>query len=111
MARRTTGKLLTPKKRKRVVRSVASFWAKCFLLGVESQAVIGLRLAKLAWGDAAARTEAHRMVAEKVKAAIDVQQKAGTALILGKAPVSPSGVVGIYRRRVRRNRQRLLRKK
>jgi hypothetical protein len=78
---------------------------------MESQAVIGLRLAKLAWGDAAAQAEARRMVAEKLTAVIDIQQRVGAAALFGKAQPTPDDIVRLYRRRVRSNKRRLTRKK
>ena len=70
------------------------------MLVLESQAVIGLRMAKLAAGGAAARAEAHRMVDEKVTAANEA------ALLLATGG-STQRVVSGYRRKVRANRRRL----
>ena len=69
------------------------------MLVLESQAVIGLRMVKLAAGGAAAQAEAHRMVGEKVVAA----QEAAMLLATGG---STKGVVSGYRRKVRANRRR-----
>lgn len=70
------------------------------MLALESQAVIGLRLAKLAAGDAAAGIEAERMISEKVFAA-------GEAAMLLATGGSAQGVITGYRRKVRANRRRL----
>ena len=70
------------------------------MLVLESQAVIGLRMAKLAAGGTAAQAEAQRMVGEKIAAA-------GEAAMLIAAGGSTQRVVSGYRRKVRANRRRL----
>ncbi len=72
------------------------------LLGLEAQAVIGLRLTKLAAGGAAAQAEAQRMVSEKILAA-------GEAAMQIASGASTGAVVAGYRRKVRANHQRLSR--
>lgn len=71
------------------------------LLGLEGQAVIGLRMGKIAGGGPAAVTEMHRMIAEKVSA---LAEAAGTILSGG----SIDAVVRGYRSHVRANVSRLL---
>ncbi|MDI3562445.1 hypothetical protein [Bradyrhizobium sp. Arg816] len=73
------------------------------MLGLESNRVIGLRLAKLMRGGKAAQREAQRMVSEKVLAAA----KAGTSLMAG---ASGDKIVAQYRRKVAANAKRLSRK-
>jgi len=77
-------------------------------LGAESSAVIGLRLMKMAAGGAAAETEAHRMISEKVEAGLALQ----TLAMTGGLGVTPHGAaartLAHYRRKVRANRRRLL---
>ena len=63
------------------------------MLGLESNRVIGLRIAKLMRGGKAARREAQRMVSEKVLAAA----KASTSLMAG---ASGDKIVEQYRRKV-----------
>lgn len=70
------------------------------MLAMESQQVIGLRLAKLSLGDAAAQAEAHRMVSEKITAA-------GEAALLLATGGSTRKVIAGYRRKVRANVRRL----
>lgn len=70
------------------------------LLAMESQQVIGLRLAMLAMGDRAAQVEAQRMVSEKIMAANEA------ALLLATGG-STARVVAGYRRKVRANARRL----
>ncbi len=72
------------------------------LLAMESQAVIGLRLAKLATGGAGAQAEAQRMITEKMMAA-------GEAAMLVATGGSASNVIDGYRRKVRANQRRLSR--
>ncbi|QEH80430.1 hypothetical protein EIK56_20815 [Sphingomonas sp. C8-2] len=78
-------------------------------LGAEASAVIAMRLAKLAAGDAAAMVEAQRMIAEKVEAAIALQSDA-LAGRLGTTPARRAkATIGHYRRAVAKNRKRLRR--
>ncbi len=53
---------------------VIDFWHEASALLVQSQRVIGLRMAKLALGGQGARDEAFEMVEEKVKASVDAIQ-------------------------------------
>lgn len=76
-------------------------------LGAEASAVIAMRLAKIAAGDAAAMVEAQRMIAEKVEAAVALQGKA-LAGRLGTTPTRRAkATIGHYRRAVAKNRRRL----
>lgn len=70
------------------------------MLAMESQHVIGLRLAKLSLGGAAAQAEAQRMVSEKIMAANE-------AALLIATGGSTQRVVAGYRRKVRANARRL----
>ena len=78
-------------------------------LGMESQAVIGLRLAKIARGDADAWAETNLMVAEKAQAMAELQTRAVLSVVAGGPPVTPRNAVAHYRRKVRANRKRLSR--
>jgi hypothetical protein len=73
-------------------------------LGLESNRVIGLRIAKLMRGGKVAQREAQRMVSEKVLAAA----KAGTSLMAG---ASGENIVEQYRKTVAANVKRLSRKR
>ncbi len=75
--------------------------------GFEAQQVIALRLAKLALGGPAATSEMHRMVSEKMSAAVEVQTAAAAAVLTGNAEQIPSRTVALYRRKMRTNRNRL----
>ena len=70
------------------------------MLGMESQMVIGQRMAMFMLCGPKAGAEAQRMVTEKVKAA----GEAATTIALGG---TPQEVVRDYRRKVRANRRRL----
>jgi hypothetical protein len=72
------------------------------LLGMEAQRVVGLRLAKLASGGVAARTEAQLMFTEKAAAFAE----AATTIAVGG---SPGKVIRRYRSHVRANEKRLSR--
>ena len=76
-------------------------------LGMDASAVIGLRLAKIATGDAAAAQEARLMVAEKVEAALEMQASLMTGGF-GTTPLSGTqGLLRHYGRKVRANKRRL----
>ncbi len=86
-------------------------WAKAgwdaWTLGMESSAVIGLRVAKIAMGGPAASEETARMLSEKVQSAIELQ----TALMTGRLGTTPLAstrkTLRHYRRKVKANRKRL----
>jgi hypothetical protein len=73
------------------------------MLALEAQQVVGLRMAKLLMGGAAATKEATSMVTEKVAAAAVM----GAKLAMGG---SGRSVIRHYRRKVRANRRRLAKK-
>ena len=75
--------------------------------GLEAQQVIGLRLAMLMSGNAAAPAELSRMVPEKIAAALEAQQAAANAVLTGNAALIPSRTIALYRRKMRANRKRL----
>jgi hypothetical protein len=72
------------------------------MLAMESNRVIGLRLAKLMRGGKGAHREAGRMVSEKIQAAA----KAGASLMAG---ATSDEIVRQYRKRVAANAKRLAR--
>ncbi|WP_374577231.1 hypothetical protein [Phenylobacterium sp.] len=79
------------------------------LLGVESASVIALRSLKLAGGGAGAAAEAHRMVAEKIDAAMAAQAELARGAFSGAPHLGAERAVALYRRKVRANRRRLTR--
>jgi hypothetical protein len=85
--------------------------ADSWRLGIQAQAVMTMRLAKLASGDAAAVAEAQRMVTEKVLAAAEAQANAAAAILSGRGHLAPKQTLALYRRKVGANRRRLSRRK
>lgn len=71
-----------------------------FLLAVETQRVIELRLVRIAWGGAEAQAEVVSMVSEKVVAAME----AATTLLTGG---SHDQIIARYRELVADNTRRL----
>jgi len=96
-----------PKKRAMKSKSWIEAGMAACMLGIEAAQVITLRMMKLAAGGKAAKAEAERMVAEKIKANRDLAARALT----GGLGATPQGVVkktaNHYRRKVRANRKRL----
>ncbi|HEX3666802.1 MAG TPA: hypothetical protein VHU23_16375 [Rhizomicrobium sp.] len=81
-------------------RSNAAYWTNAFMLGLECQQAIALRLLKLSIGGPKARRESRKMVTEKVDAAFAAGQ-----LAMGGA--SPTRLLKSYRTKVRANVKRL----
>jgi len=80
------------------------------MLALEAQSVIALRLMRIAGGGALARSEATRMVTEKVQALGEAQAVAAVGLVTGRNRRHiAKKVVGVYKKRVRGNRRRLAR--
>jgi len=77
------------------------------MLGAEANAVIGLRMMKIAAGGAEANAEVQRMISEKITTAAALQTEAATRFMTGQSPISARGAVAHYRRKVRANRRRL----
>jgi len=84
----------------------ASAWS----LGIEASSVILLRTMKLAAGGAAAEVEARRMSNEKIEAGLDLHASAMTGRLGLSAQSIASKTLVHYRRKVRANRRRLIRK-
>ena len=77
-------------------------------LGWEAQAVIALRLMRLANGGTRAQTEAQRMMTEKIAALAEAQRGAAAVAVTGgDSRRVAKKVLGVYRKRVRANRRRL----
>jgi len=76
-------------------------------LGLDSQQVIALRLARLAAGGSKAQREASLMVSEKVKALAASQRAILAASTAGKGDKAAKKVLGIYQKRVSANKKRL----
>jgi hypothetical protein len=84
--------------------------SQAVLLGFEAQAVMALRLVRLAGGGATARSEASRMYTEKVQALGEAQTAASIEAIKGGSSCHVTKkVLGVYKKRVGGNRRRLTR--
>ncbi len=83
-------------------------WMASARLGLESQAVIGLRLFGLATGEVPAH-HVGSFVTEKVTALADAQMLVARSAFNGRSNRAAEDVVRLYRRRVRANRRELAR--
>ena len=79
------------------------------MLALEAQSVIALRLMRIAGGGALARSEATRMVTEKVQALGEAQAVAAVGSVNRNRRHIAKKVVSVYKKRVRGNRRRLAR--
>lgn len=80
-------------------------------LAVDAQSVVALRLARFASGAHFDWREAQRMTSEKVAALAQVQVATALGVLSGKrGPAVAKKAIGIYGKRVRRNRRRLSRR-
>ena len=78
------------------------------MLALETQSVIALRLMRIAGGGALARSEATRMVTEKVQARGEAPAVAAVGSMTGRNRRHiAKKVAGVYKKRVRANRRRL----
>lgn len=76
-------------------------------LGVESSAVIAMRMARMSAGGEAAATEARLMVAEKMEAMAQLQMRALTGTLGATPERQARATVAHYRKAVGKNRRRL----
>jgi hypothetical protein len=81
-------------------------------LAWEAQSVVALRLMRIASeGAHGRRFETRRMVTEKIAALTEAQAAAVTAAVSGgSGHRAAKKVLGVYKRRVRRNKRRLARR-
>jgi hypothetical protein len=87
-------------------------WIEVLDLGLESQRVIAMRLARIAAGGGAADAECQRMVSEKFAAAVAAQTAAAEALVGGKGLDAAARLaLAPVRVAVRANHRRLSRAK
>ncbi len=82
-------------------------WFDLFMLTIEAQQVIMLRLIHFATAAPGAPCEAWRMIAEKIEALADGHWLVMVAAMRGDPELGAESVVGMYRHRVRANRARL----
>ena len=94
----------------RVWNNWFSLSSQTAMLALEAQSVIALRLMRIAAGGALAKSEATRMVTEKVQALGEAQTVAAVGSMRGRnSRHIAKKVVGVYKKRVRGNRRRLTR--
>jgi transposase len=95
---------------------LARIWNPWFSLSLqgarlawEAQSVVALRLMRIASESAQGRrSEAHRMVTEKMAALTEAQTAAAIAAVRGGSGHRVAKkVLGVYKKRVRRNKKRL----
>jgi hypothetical protein len=80
-------------------------------LGAEAATVIALRSMQIVGGGLKAQAETQRMVQEKIAAALELQMKAMTGALGFTGQSAATKTVAHYRRKVRANRKRLLKRK
>ena len=89
------------------------FWQGYFRLaqvGLDANAVIVMRLMRLASGGALAQRETQRMLAEKGVAILEAQMAAAARMTMGAGVAEAAkSASNVYRRKVRANRRRLSR--
>jgi hypothetical protein len=79
-------------------------------LGWEAQSVMALRIMRLATPGRRRKAEARLMATEKVAALVEAQTAAAAAMLKGGSPPhAAKKMLGVYKKRVRRNRRRLTR--
>jgi hypothetical protein len=81
-----------------------------WMLTLEATTVIGLRTLKIATGGARAAAEMELMSSEKIEAAFALQTMAVSGRLGTTAPTAASRILTHYRRKVRANRRRLVKK-
>jgi|SoimicmetaTmtHMA_FD_contig_41_8801674_length_906_multi_3_in_0_out_0_2 hypothetical protein len=85
-------------------------WLEAGRFAADVQAVVALRMMRLASGGTPAATEAQRMITEKVGALGEAQTAAGLALATGQSlNVAAKRAAAPIKRSVRANRRRLTR--
>ena len=86
-------------------------YIRAMQVGWDANAVVAMRLARLASGGGLAQREARRMVAEKVTAIAEAQMAAGAKMMMGGGlAAATKSASGVYKRKVRANRRRLARR-
>ena len=84
---------------------------KTIELGLDAQRVVALRMMRLAAGGARGQNEARRMLTEKAAALVEAQATAAAGVMTGhKSHAVAQKIVGVVRKRVRANKQRLSRR-
>ena len=80
-------------------------------LAWDAQGVVALRFMQIARENARGRqSETHRMVTEKIAALTEAQAAVAAAAVHGRSHRVVKKALGVYKKRVRHNKQRLRRK-
>jgi hypothetical protein len=95
----------------RMCNAWCSLYLQALALAWEAQGVMALRFVRIASAGAAGRrSEAYRMVTEKIAALAEAQAASARASIGGGGHRAARRVLGVYQRRVRHNKRRLTRR-
>ncbi|PPD43708.1 MAG: hypothetical protein CTY15_09220 [Methylocystis sp.] len=84
-----------------------TLFSDAFTMSVAANAVIAVRLTKMAFGVVDPHHESGLMVAEKLDAATEATMAATVAIFSGEAHHAAGCAVAVYKRRVDRNLRRL----
>ncbi|KAF2991674.1 hypothetical protein OGR47_08820 [Methylocystis sp. MJC1] len=87
--------------------SLATLFADTLALSLAANAVIAVRLTKMALGAVDPNHESSLMVSEKIDAAAEATFAAARAVAMGQAHHAAGRAVAVYKRRVDRNLRRL----
>ncbi len=86
---------------------LATLFVDTLTLSMAANAVIAVRLSKMAFGVVDPSREAPLMVLEKVDAAIEATLAAARSVVVGEAHHAAGRAVAVYKRKVDRNLRRL----
>ncbi len=86
---------------------LGTFFSDTLAMTLAANAVIAVRLTKMALGVVDPKSEAPLMVAEKIDAATEATMAAARAIAAGEAHHAAGRAVAVYKRRVERNLRRL----
>src|SRR5262249_5604171 len=96
---------------RRIVLNLWHAYIRAAQAGWDANAVVAMRLMRLAGGGALPHREPKRMVAEKVTPIAEAQQPAVTKMIMGGGMAAATkSASAVYSRKVRANRRRLTRR-
>ncbi len=86
---------------------LTTLFSDALMLGVAANAVIAVRLTKIAFGVVDPNHEGSLMVAEKIDAAAEATFAAARSFVDGEPQHAAGRAVAVYKRRVERNLRRL----
>jgi hypothetical protein len=86
---------------------LATLLADTLALSIAANAVITVRLTKMAFGGVDFKREGNLMVSEKIDAATEATFAAARAVAMGQGHHAAARAVAVYKHRVDRNLQRL----